>query len=110
MSKKPYRTNCLEKVDSIITALSSKNGAQTCYRVVDNYKRSTEILRQLESIGTHDNTIGRTYLQEHLVNVYKTIKVIDHNGEILKMAFTLGFTSFLIKRTLGYVVNLNCYT
>lgn len=56
-----------------------------------NIERSTEMLRQLESVGIFDNAAGRSLLKSHLESVYSgTEGVLQSNGRYLRESLLMG--------------------
>ncbi len=58
-----------------------------------NIDRSLGMLRQLQSIGLHDNPATRNYLTQHLAKTLKnlsTIKRIQKNGRIVRESLLMG--------------------
>jgi RHS repeat-associated protein len=58
---------------------------------IHNITRSTGMLKQLESIGIFDNAVGRSFLNSHLEEVYKSAKgIVQTDGRILRESLIMG--------------------
>jgi RHS repeat-associated protein len=56
-----------------------------------NIERSTEMLRQLQSVGIFDNAAGRSLLKSHLKSAYSGAKaVLQPNGRYLRESLLMG--------------------
>ncbi len=58
---------------------------------VHNIERSTDMLRQLNSIGIFDNAVGRSLLRGHLRAVFQNTKgILQDNGRYLRESLLMG--------------------
>lgn len=56
-----------------------------------NVERSTEMLRQLQSIGIFDNNAGRSFVKNHLEDVYAGANgILQSNGRYLRESLLMG--------------------
>ncbi len=78
-----------------------------------NIRRSNDMLRQLESIGLHDNKENRAYVAQHLLSVYwDTTNIKENQGRnrVVKESLLAGPRGFLKVESIWDVSNQKLVT